>query len=89
MQEGQVPNVPLPPSMCLFAFFFFVGQKLHVQERLSVARGLREEGSGEPIAALNADLVAGIHFFSTNLSWGCVWERPHIHLVHHTESWLG
>lgn len=65
-------------------------KKLHVQEELRVAGGLTGEGSGEPITALNADLVPGIHFFfPTNWSWGCVCERPHIHVVRHTESWLG
>lgn len=37
-------------------------KELHVLEELSVARGLTEEGSGEPISALDADLMAGINF---------------------------
>lgn len=64
-------------------------KKLHVLEELSAARGLTGQSSGEPITALNAHLVAEIHFFSANFSWGCVGERPHIHPVCHTESWLG
>lgn len=45
-------------------------EKLHVLEELCVARGLTEEGSGEPIAALNADLMAGINYFFYKFEMG-------------------
>lgn len=50
-------------------------KKLRVQEELRVARGLTGGGSGEPITALNADLVPGIHFFFLLIGVGDVFVK--------------
>lgn len=91
MTDPQGPPAPQHVLVCFLnvAMWGKKEKKLHVLEELSAARGLIGESSEGPITALNAHLVAEIRFFSANFSWGCVCERLHIHLVCHTESWLG